>query len=175
MLRLAKFKGDTDCLLVKLVVVSIKYEFSQPFKVPAAQAFRWCTDYDADDHKLMGNRGFRKVTRVSGDTVILEDTLYPQGKAVTKKKVIKIDKERMTYFNFHLTGANKNSLYFYRIIPEGDGKSRLEYTGYELTYPKKAPAKRQLAATALADADARTKEWGRLAKAMERDVRAKRT
>jgi len=157
-----------------LVVVSTRYEFSQPFQVPAAQAFSWCTDYDPDDHKLMGNRGFRKVTRVSDDTVILEDTLYQQGKAVTKKKVIKIDKERMTYFNFHLTGANRNSLYFYKIIPEGDGKSRLEYTGYELTYPNRAPTRKQLAATAEADAVTRTKEWGLLAKAMERDVRAKR-
>ena len=157
-----------------MVVVSTRYEFSQHFNVPAVQAFRWCTDYDAKDHNLMGLKGYRKVTRVSGDTVILEDTLYPQGKAVTKKKVVKIDKERMTYFNFHITGANKNSLYFYRIIPEGDD-SRLEYTGYELTYPKKAPTRKQLAATAKADAGARTKEWGRLAKAMERDVRAKRT
>jgi hypothetical protein len=158
-----------------VVVVSTRYEFSQTFNVPAAQAFAWCTDYDSRDHNLMGNKGFRKVTRVSDDTVILEDTLYPQGKSVTKKKLIKIDKDRMTYFNFHLTGANKNSLYFYRIIPEDDGKSRLEYTGYELTYPKMAPTKKQLAVAAEADAAARTKEWALLAKAMERDVRAKRT
>jgi len=158
-----------------LVTVSTKYEFSQRFDVPAAQAFMWCTDYDSEDHTLMGNKGFRKVTRISDDTIILEDTLYPKGRAVTKKKVIKIDKERMSYFNFHITGANKNSLYFYRIIPERDGKSRLEYTGYELTYPKKAPSKKQLAATAEADAATRTKEWGRLAKAMERELRGKRS
>ena len=158
-----------------MVTVSTRYEFSQHFNAPAAQAFAWCTDYDAKDHNLMGNKGFRKVTRVSDDTVILEDTLYPHGKAVTKKKVIKIDKDRMTYFNFHTTGANKNSLYFYRIISEGDGESRLEYTGYELTYPRKAPTKKQLAATAEADAAARTKEWGRLADAMERELRGKRS
>jgi hypothetical protein len=158
-----------------LVVVSTRYEFSQHFNFPAAQAFAWCTDYDAKDHNLMGLKGYRKVTRVSEDTVILDDTQYPQGKAVTKKKLIKIDKDRMTYFNFHVTGANKNSLYFYRIIPEPDGKSRLEYTGYELTYPKKAPTKKELAATADAEAAARTKEWGRLAKAMERELRGKRS
>ncbi len=158
-----------------MVVVSTRYEFSQQFDVPAGQAFSWCTDYDAKDHNLMGLKGFRKVTRVSDDTLILEDTLYPKGRAVTKKKLIKIDKDRMAYFNLHLTGANKNSLYFYRIIPEGDGKSRLEYTGYELTYPKRAPTKKQLEATAEADAAARTKEWGLLAKAMERELRGKRS
>lgn len=158
-----------------MVIVSTQYEFTQHFNFPAAQAFAWCTDYDAKDHNLMGLKGFRRVTKVTDDTVILEDTVYPHGKAVTKKKIIKIDKERMTYFNFHITGANKNSLYFYRIIPEGDDKSRLEYTGYELTYPKKAPTKRQLAATAEADATARTKEWGRLAKAMEMELRGKRS
>jgi len=158
-----------------LVVVSTRYEFSQHFDVPAAQAFTWCTDYDPEDHNLMGNKGYRKVTRVSDDTVILEDTSYPHGKAVTKRKLIKIDKTRMTYFNFHLTGSNKNSLYFYRIIPEPNGKSRLEYTGYELTYPKKAPTTKELAATSEADAATRTKEWGRLAKAMERELRGKRS
>ena len=158
-----------------MVVVSTRYEFSQHFDVPAAQAFSWCTDYDPKDHNLMGNKGLRKVTRVSDDTVILEDTLYPKGRAVTKKKLIKIDKDRMTYFNFHLTGANKNSLDFYRIIPEGAGKSKLEYTGYELTYPKKAPAKKELEATAEADAATRTKEWGLLAKAMERELRGRRS
>ncbi|MDA4116525.1 MAG: hypothetical protein OK442_08230 [Thaumarchaeota archaeon] len=158
-----------------MVTVSTRYEFSQRFNVPAVQAFAWCTDYDSKDHNLMGLRGFRKVTRISDDTVILEDTLYPEGKAVTKKKIVKIDKERMTYFNFHTTGANKNSLYFYRIIPDGESKSRLEYTGYELTYPKKAPSKKQLAATAEADGAARTKEWGLLADAMEKELRGKRS
>jgi len=158
-----------------LVVVSTRYEFTQRFNVPAPQAFEWCTDYDSKDHNLMGNKGFRKVTRVSDDTVFLEDITYQDGRAVTKKKIIKIDKERMTYFNFHTTGANKNSLYFYRIVPEGEGKSRLEYTGYELSYPKRAPSKKQLAATAEADAEARTKEWGLLADAMERELRGKRS
>ncbi len=86
-----------------MVVVTTRYEFTQPFNVPAAQAFMWCTDYDAKDHNLMGNKGYRKVTRVSDDTVMLEDTLYPQGKAETKKKVIKRRQEKMTYFNFDLT------------------------------------------------------------------------
>jgi len=158
-----------------LVVVSTRYEFSQSFNVPARRAFAWCIDYDSEDHTLMGNKGFRKVTKISDDTVVLEDTIYRNGKPVTKKKLIKMDKERMTYFNFHVTGSNKNSLYFYRIIPKGKDKSRLEYTGYELTYPKKAPSKRELAATAKADDAARKREWGRLAKAMEREVRSKRT
>lgn len=158
-----------------MVTVSTRYEFTQRFDVPAAQAFAWCTDYNAKDHNLMGLKGFRKVTKVSDDTVILEDTLYPHGKAVTKKKIVKIDREKMTYFNFHITGANKNSLYFYRIVPEGETKSRLDYTGYELTYPKKAPSKKQLAATAEADDAARTREWGRLAKAMESELRGTRS
>jgi hypothetical protein len=157
-----------------LVVVSTRYDFSQHFNVPAAEAFRWCTDYDPEDHTLMGNRGVRKVARLSDDTIILEDISYPKGRSVSRKKIIKIDADRMSYFNFHLTGPNKNSLYFYRIIPEGDGMSRLEYTGYELTYPKKAPTRKQLAAAALADEATRVLEWGRLAKAME-ELRGKRS
>lgn len=153
-----------------MVVVSTRYEFSQHFRVSAEAAFRWCTDYDPLDHALMGNKGVRKATWVSDETVILEDTLYPAGRAVTRTKVVKIDRERMSYYNFHLTGPNKNSLYVYRITPDGEGESRLDYTGYELSYPKRAPTKKQMAAAAEADEASRTLEWGRLAKAMEEEL-----
>ena len=153
-----------------MVLVSTRYEFTQHFDVPAAKAFKWCIDYDPKDHNLMGNNGYRKVTWVADDTVLLEDTIFHNGRGETKKKVIRIDRENMIYFNFHLTGGNKNSIYFYRIIPEGKTKSRLEYTGYELTYPKKAPSKKQLAASARADDASRFKEWGLLAKAMKAEV-----
>jgi hypothetical protein len=157
-----------------LVAVSIRYDFSQHFRVSAPEAFRWCTDYAPGDHALMGIKGNRKFKRVSEDTIILDDTLFSEGRAVRKRKLVRIDAKRMTYYNIHLTGPTKHSLYFYQIVPEGDGESRLDYTGYEVYYPKKAPTKKRLADKAAHSATWR-REWGNLAKAMEREVRGKRS
>jgi hypothetical protein len=158
-----------------VAVVTIRYEFSQHFRVPAAEAFKWLTDYSPRDHVLMGYKGDRKVTRISDDTVILDDTLYPDGKAIHKKKLIKTDKKRLSYYNIHLTGPTKNSLYTYEIVPDGDGESRLDYTGYEVFYPRKAPTKMQLAVLAADEEVSWTRQWGLLAKAMERELRRKRS
>jgi hypothetical protein len=151
----------------------MRYEFSQHFRVPATEAFAWCTDYSPDDHALMGLKGRRKSTRVSGDTIILDDTIFAAGKGVNKKKLIKIDPKRMTYYNIHFTGPTKHSLYFYQIVPDGEGESRLDYTAYEVSYPKKAPSKKQLADIAEAEAVVWHKDWGNLAKAMEKELRGK--
>lgn len=158
-----------------MVAVSIRQEFSQHFRVPAREAFEWCTDYSPDDPALMGLKGKRRSKRISEDTLILDDTLYPEGKPVSKTKLIKIDSERMTYYNLHLSGPTKNSLYFYRIVPEGEGESRLDYTEYEVTYPDKPPTKKQLAEMAARSADSWKKEWGNLARAMEKDLRGKQS
>jgi len=156
-----------------LVAVSVRYEFSQPFRVSAAAAFRWCTDYSPTDHALMGLKGRRKVKRISEDTVIVDDTLYPAGKAVRKTKLIRIDAKRMNYYNFHLTGPTKNSLYIYQIVPVGENSSRLDFSAYEVYYPKKAPTAEQLAENLSAESDSWHTEWGNLAREMEQDVRGK--
>lgn len=155
-------------------VVTLRYEFSQHFHVPAAKAFEWLTDYGPRDHTLMGHKGVRKVTRVSDDTIILDDTVYPDGKAVHKRKLIKTDRKRLAYYNIHLTGPTKNSLYTYSIVSEGEGESRLDYTGYEIFQTRKPPTKMRLAVLAADEEVNWTREWGRLAKAMERELRGKR-
>jgi hypothetical protein len=157
-----------------LVAVSVRYELSQHFRVPVADAFRWCTDYSPSDHALMGLKGNRKSKRVSHDTIVLDDTIFSEGRGVRKKKLIRTDPDRMTYYNIHLTGPTKHSLYFYQVVADGEGESRLDYTAYEVFYPKKAPTKKQLADMADAEAVAWKREWGNLAKAMERELRGTR-
>ncbi len=156
-----------------MVAVSIRYEFSQHFRVPAEQAFAWATDYSPHDHALMGNKGERKFERVSEGAVLLEDTLYPKGKAVRKRKLVRIDPKSLTYYNVHLTGPTKHSLYFYQIVPDGEGESKLNYTGYEVYYPEKAPSKKELREIMAAESEDWRREWGNLAKAMEKDLRGK--
>lgn len=156
-----------------MVAVSIKYEFSQHFRVPAKEAFAWATDYSPRDHALMGIKGDRKFKRVSDGALLLEDTLYHGKKSVTKKKLVRVDPKSHTYYNIHLSGPTKHSLYFYQIVPDGDGESRLDYIGYEVYYPKKAPSKKELAEIMAAESESWRREWGNLAKAMEKDLRGK--
>ena len=157
-----------------MAAVSVRYEFSQHFRVPAAEAFRWCTDYSPTDHALMGLKGKRKSTRISHDTIMLDDMIFSDGRGVRKKKLIRTDPARLTYYNIHLTGPTKHSLYFYQIVPDGEGESRLDYTAYEVTYPNKAPTKKELAGMADAEGVSWRREWGNLAKAMEKELGAKR-
>jgi hypothetical protein len=156
-------------------VVTLRYEFSQHFRVPAAEAFDWLTDYSPRDHALMGHKGVRKVKRLSDDTILLDDTVYPKGKAVHKRKLVKTDRKRLTYYNVLLTGPTKNSLYTYSIVPEGDGECRLDYTAYEIFETSKAPTKMRLAVMAADEEVTWTREWGLLATALERDLRKKRS
>jgi len=154
-----------------LVAVSRRVEYSQHFKVSPQEAFDWCTDYDPDDQARMGLKGRRRFTRLAEDTFLLDDTVYRGNRPVRKTKLVKIDAKRMTYYNVHLTGPTRNSLYSYRIVPDGDGESRLDYTGYELTYPSKRPDERQLAKIEEAGAASWHHNWGNLAKAMEKELR----
>jgi hypothetical protein len=154
-----------------LVAVSRRVEYSQHFKVPPKEAFAWCTDYDPGDHARMGLKGRRRFTLLTEDTVLLDDTVYHRDRPVRKTKLVKIDAKRMTYFNVHLTGPTRNSLYFYQIVPDGEGESRLDYTGYEVTYPSKRPAEKKLAEMDEAGAAVWRREWRSLAKAMERELR----
>ena len=122
----------------------------------------------------MGLKGHRKVKKITHDTVLLTDTSYPGGKTLKKNKLIRLDPERLTYYNIHLDGPTKDSLYFYQIVPDGDGESKLIYTGYEVTYPKTAPTKKQVEEATKAETLSWRTEWGNLAKAMEKDLRRAR-
>jgi hypothetical protein len=154
-----------------LAAFSRRVEYSQHFNVPPSEAFAWCTDYDPGDHARMGLNGRRRFTRLAEDTVLLDDTVYRGNKPVRKTKLVKTDAKRMTYYNVHLTGPTRNSLYLYQIVPDGNGESRLDYTGYEVTYPNKRPTEKQLAQMDEVDAANWHRQWGSLARAMERELR----
>jgi hypothetical protein len=50
--------------------LTIRYDFSQQFDVPAEDAFKWCTDYREDDFSLMEMKGQRQIKKVSDDVII---------------------------------------------------------------------------------------------------------
>ena len=157
-----------------MVAISARYHVSQHFRVPAPVAFEWCTDYSPEDHALMGHRGSRKSSRVSDDTIILDDVNYSAGRPVRRRKLIRLDPRKLTYYNVHLSGPGRDSLFVYQIVPDGEGESRLEFSAFKVYHVKRKPTEEQFAKMVEADEASVHEEWANLARAMEKDYRGKR-
>lgn len=156
--------------LLTMIPYSLRFNFTQRFSVPAEDAYRWCTNYHKDDWALMGKRGKRKIRKVSDDAIILDDVTYPDGKAVVKSKIVRLDPVQLSWTNTHLTGPNKYSQFLYRITPEGTAGSKLEFTGLQVEYSKTKVTADRIAALerkyGVEDAEA----WRNLARAMEKEL-----
>lgn len=112
--------------------VSVSYSFSQRFKAPANEVFAWATDYDAGDIERMGFKGKRNVARVCDGAIVLTDTVIgPKGK-VRKKKLVRIDAQRLRWTNTHLVSPVQHSQFLYEIVAEGESACRLDFTGLQL-------------------------------------------
>lgn len=113
---------------------SLHYRFEQALPSSAEAAFDWCTDYRPDDWSRMGKKGTRKIRRINQDTLILTDTVEGDEGPVTKKRLVRLDRERLMWTNTHLAGPNRHSQFWYRITPVGRGKSKLEFVGHQVNY-----------------------------------------
>ena len=148
---------------------SVSYEFDQPFEFPAKRAYDWCIDYRPDDWGRMGKRGTRRINRLNSDTLILTDTVVGKDGPVTKRRLVRLSPERMSWTNTHLAGPNKHSQFWYRIVERGNGKSRLSFIGLQVNYGKRpSSAKIAKMAEELKTDDAGM--WVLLAEEMRKDL-----
>jgi hypothetical protein len=160
-----------------LVLISVRYSFSQRFAVPVEEAFRWSIDYDPDDFALMGTEGKRKVNKLTDDTFILEDA----GKAkkeegwVKRPRLIRINHERRSFSSTHIGGPNLHSQFWYEFFPEKDAGSRLDFTGLFILPSTKKLSKEEVAKIAEDERKADRKIWKNLAKAMEASLQEGRS
>ncbi len=115
---------------------SIHYGFNQPFDFPAKIAFDWCTDYKSDDWAKMGKKGTRKIKHINDDTLILTDTVTGKDGPVTKKRLVRLNPERLAWTNTHVGGPNIHSQFWYQIVARGKQKSRLDFIGLQVNYGK---------------------------------------
>jgi hypothetical protein len=153
---------------------STKYDFSQRFSVPARQAFNWCIDYQPSDLSLMNERGTRRIQKLSEDTILLKETRRQNGRAVTKTKVVRINKTSMSWTNTHVSGPNLHSRFLYKIVPEGKQASRLFFTGLLVIYSVKHLSKRALRRIAKNERRVDSMAWKRLARSMKCDFQGNR-
>ena len=147
---------------------SVEYDFNQRFSVPARQAFNWCIDYQPSDLSLMNESGIRRILKLNEDTILLKETTRQNEKAVTKTKLVRINKTSMSWTNTHVSGPNLYSQFLCRIVPEGKRASRLFFTGLLVCYSVKHLSKRALRHIAKSERRVDYVAWKHLAKAMER-------
>ena len=152
--------------------ISARYEFTQRFRVPARQAYKWCTDYQTDDLSLMGESGHRGIQRLTEDTLILTESVRTSAGTIRKKKLIKLNPKELRWYNIQLEGSFKHSTFLYHIQPEGTKASRLTFTGLIVIYSKKKLPTRRVGEIARAERKFDAHAWVLLAKAMKRDLAA---
>jgi hypothetical protein len=154
-----------------MVLVPIRYSFTQKFSVPVEEAFRWAIDYDPGDFSLMGQEGRRKINKLSDDTFVLEDARKTEQGWVEKTRLIRINPERHSFTNTHISGPTLHSQFWYEFFPEGKNASRLDFTGLLLYPSEKKLSSQEVAKMAEDERKGDSKIWKNLAKAMEADLK----
>ena len=119
---------------------------------------------------MMGEEGKRRISRVTEDTVILEEVVQ-DDKKVSKVKLVKLNRPALSWHNIHLQGPNKYSEFIYEIVPETTHRSRLAFTGLLLVYSTKPVSRRKLRQIANREKRYDSGAWKRLAAAMTEELR----
>jgi hypothetical protein len=150
------------------MALAVRYYFIQRFAISAQSAFDWCTNFDPEDHLLMGEADAkRQVSHITNDTIILNDSFPSSSGPIEKQKLVQLYPSKLSWTSTHLTGLNKYSQFLYKITSQGKGFSTLNFTGLHIEYEEKVDAKQLAGRLCREDADA----WKLLAKAMEQDLK----
>ncbi len=114
------------------------YNFNQNFRVPAREAFAWCTNYSPADMKLMQEENAtREIQHISDATIILTDTYVVKEKSIVKQKLVCLYPDRLMWTSTHLTGPNRYSQFLYEISSQTEQQSCLKFTGLYIDYNMK--------------------------------------
>lgn len=149
---------------------TVHYKFSQRFNFPAQEVYRWCTDFQAGDIALMNEKGKRRVRRINEDTLVLTDTLIGEWGEVTKRRLVRLYPELLFWTNTRLSADGRHSQFLYQIVPEGEERSRLDFTGSQVYYGGEKPTADRIALMAEELSKEDSRAWKALAMAMEKDL-----
>ena len=153
--------------------VSIHYNFSQRFNVPARKAYEWCTDYTPEDQALMQEESAkREIQHITKDILILTDKYFSEKETVTKQKLVCLYPRQLSWTSTHLTGPNKHSQFLYQITPENKTRCHLRFTALFLNYNLKDhldKKKTEQLARELKKLD--SENWKLLATKMEKELK----
>jgi len=149
---------------------ALRYRFSQHFAVSAQDAYNWCTDFQPEDHALMGEENaIREVRWLTESTVILKETFHTNEGDTEKEKLVQLYPYRFMWVSTHLSGVNKYSQFIYEINPE-EGASKLEFTALHIEHVEHL-GKKNLKALEDDLLSYDSNVWKRLAKTMEKELK----
>ena len=151
-------------------ISSVGYRFIQRFSVPAREAFEWCTDYRPEDLALMGEKGKRRIKRLTKDTIILEEVVAQEDGRIRKVKLVRLNPRTLSWHNIQLQGPNKYSEFIYEIVAEGERKSRLDFTGLLVVYTRNPLTGDRLRQIADRERKYDSRAWKLLARAMAKEL-----
>lgn len=155
---------------------SLRYRFRQPLNAPARVAYAWCTDFRPADGKLFPVKWIRAVQRLSEDALILTDTTFPAGRTRRIHRLVRLDPDDLTWTNTHLDGPFQHSQYWYRVVPDGARRSRLEFRGLRLIRSSRSLNRSERARICEAERKGDSTLWKtRIAPALKRDLAARRS
>lgn len=144
-----------------------RYEIRTTFRVPLEFAFRWCTDYSAQDPTLEGSKSTRTVIRRSSRRVVYED-LEPLAKGWSWSRAT-VDLIPPDRWHAELHGNYRTWSLDYRLAPAGARRTEFHMVGRRRPVllgsrnPSRASMEREL-----------TQMWRRFARTMEADYRKRR-
>lgn len=158
-----------------MTVYSLSYQFRQSFRAPAGAAYAWCTDFGPGDGKLLEDHWERSVRRIAEDALVLTDTNYPEGRRRRIRRLVRLVPSERMWTNTHLDGPFRHSQYWYRIVPDGPGRSHLEFRGLRLLRSSARLSPKEVARRAEQELRNDSGLWRTsLAPAMERDLSSPR-
>jgi len=151
-------------------VTPVRYRFRQVFRVPAKDAYAWCTDFRPRDSRFFDQKWRREVHRVAEDTIILTETTWPRGRTRVIQRLVRLSPQDLAWTNTHISGPFLHSQYWYRIVPDAARRSHLEFTGMRLV--RTARSLRVAERTRLAEQERQSDSalWRRIAPALEREL-----
>ena len=152
-------------------IVALRYEFRQPFRVSAEDAFAWCTDFRSSDGALFGDGRKRTVRRRAEDTVLMTDIPRRGTGAPRITRLVRVFPEQRSWTSTHLDGPFRYSQFWYRIERDGVRRSHLEFRGLKLEHRDRRLAPPVIARLAKAEGRSDAGTWRtQLAPALEADL-----
>lgn len=156
--------------------ISLRYAFRQVLRVPAPVAFAWCTDFRSSDAALFGDRRYRTVAPIGPDALVMTDTTYPAGRRQRIRRLVRIFPERRAWTNTHLDGPFRHSQFWYRLVPEGARRCRLEFEGLKLETHRRPLSRKDVGRLTSENRRSDAAAWReRFAPALEAEWKRRRT
>lgn len=153
----------------------LTYRFTTKLAAPRPRAYRWATDYRANDFERAGLKATRSVQKLTGDLILLTDTFDEDpfdsrpGARTVKVKLVHLYPDRWMWTSTHVAGPAQYSQFLYRLTPRGSRACSLEFTGSQVEHVDRTLPPRSVARRARELRREDSQLWVRLSAALAKE------